>query len=460
MEFFGNLIPTAKLSTMMRATIVLIIQILAVRTLLAQAGSMEMLFNQCLEPYVKSNNFGGTVYVAKSGTVLFEKSFGSACQEWNELNSNDTKYHLASVSKPFTSTAILLLAQQGRLSIADPVSKYLPDFTAGDKITIHHLLSHTSGVVNINDFPDYNSWSLTSLSLDSIVKIFQKKPLLFEPGSKYSYSNSNYNVLAYIIEKVSGMKYGDFLKKNIFDKLEMNDSRHHGNAQEIIPRVATGYTIDGRKNLQRAPYLDWTIKTGNGSLYTTVEDLAKFERSLFTEKILNRASIDKMFAPNLSEVGYGWYLKPHLNRRRSYITGRSPGFSTYFGRYPDDQVCVIVLSNLYISSTKEIGESIASIVFHEPYVKRSLKDESLRVDEVKQLTGTYQFGPDFFRPNFKMEITERDGRLACPFGDLIRDADDEFILRSFWSLVRFERDAAQRIQGLSFDGIKATRVLN
>ncbi len=444
----------------MRSTIMLLIQVIAVSSLFGQGSSLEQLIDQYLDPYVKSNNFAGTVYAAKSGKVVYEKSFGKAVIEWGAANTNTTKYHLASVSKPFTSTSVLLLEQQGALTTTDLVSKYLPDFTSGNKITIHHLLSHTSGITNINDFPEYNLLSMTSISPDSIVKVFQKKPLLFEPGSKYSYSNSNYNVLAYIIEKVSGMKYGDFLKKNIFDVLAMQNTQHHGNALAVIPDVATGYAPDGRKNLQRAPYLDWTIKTGNGSLYSTVEDLAKFDRALLTEKLLAKPGLVKMFTPNLSDVGYGWYLKPHINRKRSYMTGRSPGFSTYFGRYPDDQVCVIVLSNLYISSSKEIGESIASIVFHEPYLKKTLKDEPLGDGQRKQLTGTYQFGGDFFRPNFKMEITETDGRLACPFGDLIHDTNDEFILRNFWSLIHFDRDASQKISGLSFDGIRATRIPN
>jgi len=133
------------------------------------------------------------------------------------------------------------------------------------------------------------------MSPDSIVKIFQKKSLLFEPGSKYSYSNSNYNVLAYIIEKVSEMKYGDFLKKNIFDILGMKSTSHHVNAAEVILNIATGYTMDGLTNLQRAPYLDWTIKTGNGSLYSTVEDLAEFDRVFYTEKLMTKATKEKMF---------------------------------------------------------------------------------------------------------------------------------------------------------------------
>ncbi len=434
----------------MRHVFLLLIHLVMVGASSAQTSSIEQRIDKFLEPYVKSNNFSGTVYVSKEGGVIYGKSFGMANIEWEVANTNFTKYHLASVSKPFTSTAILLLEQQGKLSTNDLMLKYLPEFRDGNKITIHHLLSHTSGIANINDFPEYNLLSLTSISLDSIVKVFQKKPLLFEPGSKYSYSNSNYNVLAYIIEKVSGMKYSDFLKKNIFDVLEMQNTLHHGNALDIIKNVATGYSSDGRKDLQRAPYLDWTIKTGNGSLYSTVEDLAKFEHSFFTEKILTQATKAKMFTPK--------YLKSHLNRKRSYITGRSPGFSTYFARYPDDQVCVIVLSNLYISSTKEIGESIASIAFNEPYVKRVLKDEPLSAEQAKQFVGMYQFGSDFFRQNFKMEITETNGRLSCSFGVLIRDTKDEFILRSFWSIIHFDRDSAQKINGLSFDGVKAALI--
>jgi len=441
----------------MRLLILIFMQLVATGLLRAQSRSIEQLIDQYLDPYVKSNNFSGTVYLAKSGKALYEKSFGKAIAEWSVPNSNDTKYHLASVSKPFTSTSILLLEQQGKLNVTDPVSKYLPDFNQGNKITIYHLLSHTSGVVNINDFPEYDAWSLTSMPLDSIVKAFQKKSLLFEPGTKYSYSNSNYNVLAYIIEKVSGKKYGEFLKENIFDVVKMSNTRHHDNPSAIIPNIATGYSPDGRKDFKRAPYLDWTIKTGNGSLYSTVEDLAKFDRALPSEKLLTKAAKEKMFTPNLSEVGYGWYLKPHLKRKRTYITGRSPGFSTYFGRYPDDEVCIIVLSNSYISSTKEIGESIASILFHEPYVKRILKDDSFDSEKIKQFIGSYQFGADFFRPNFKLEITEDHGKLHCSFGDLIHDTSDEFILRSFWSIIHFERDSAQKIIGLTFDGTKATR---
>ncbi|HLZ17500.1 MAG TPA: serine hydrolase domain-containing protein [Cyclobacteriaceae bacterium] len=425
--------------------------------LLAQ-GSIGQSIDQLLKPYVSSNNFSGTVCISRSGKVIYEKSFGMAAAEWNILNSNNAVYHLASVSKPFTATAILLLEQQGKLSTADPVSKYLPAFNRGSEITIHHLLCHTSGIPNINDFPEYNLLSLTAVSLDSIVKVFQNRPLQFEPGSKFSYSNSNYNVLALIIEKTSGMKYGDFLKKNIFDKLDMKSTIHHGDVQMIIANMASGYAPVGQKDFKRSPYLDWSSKTGNGSLCSTAGDLAKFDRGLMDETVLTAASKKKMFSPNLSDVGYGWYLRKHNNRSRSYMTGRSPGFCSYFARYPDEQVSVIVLSNLYVSSTKEIGESVASILHNESFSKRKLEDGTISADEGNQFKGIYQFGDDFFRPDLKMEITVVDGHLACSFGELIRDTKDGFVLRSFWSSIAFERDASQKITGLTFDGMKARRV--
>jgi CubicO group peptidase (beta-lactamase class C family) len=423
--------------------------------LFAQVKPVQKTIDDYVAPYVASGNFSGTIYVSRSGVVLFEKSYGDAVAEWSVQNTNQTRYHLASVSKPFTASAILLLEQQHQLSTSDPVSNYLPEFTEGNKITLHHLLSHTSGVVNINDFPEYDLLSTTSVSLDSIVKLFERKPLLFEPGSKFSYSNSNYNVLAYIIEKVSGMKYGDFLKKNIFDPLTMTNTAHHGNPGDIIDRAAVGYAARGRRAWQRSPYLDWAIKTGNGSLYSTVEDLGKFERSFFASTLLTETSKAKMFSPNLADVGYGWYLKAHNHRARAYMTGRSPGFSTYFARYPDEQVCVIVLSNLYIPSTKEIGENIASIVFQESHLTRSLTDEPAAGND---FIGLYQFGEDFFRPGFKFTVTESNGRLSSTWGDFLHDGHDDFVLRNYWSVIHFERDSNHKVTGLTFDGTKASLI--
>ena len=244
----------------MRHTLLFIFLLATVLSCYAQAKSLERTLDEFIGTYSASNNFYGTVYLAKEGKVLYEKSFGKASIETNTNNENKTVYHLASVSKPITAAAILLLEQHGKLSTTDLLSKYISDFKDGNKITVHHLLTHTSGILNINNLHDYDQWSLVPQSLDSIIKIFKYSPLQFEPGAKYAYSNSNYNVLAYIIEKISGQPYGEFLKQNIFDVLDMQNTRHHGNAQSVILDAATGYAPLGSSELERAPFLNWIIK--------------------------------------------------------------------------------------------------------------------------------------------------------------------------------------------------------
>ena len=442
----------------MRHTLLFIFLLATVLSCYAQAKSLERTLDEFIGTYSASNNFYGTVYLAKEGKVLYEKSFGKASIETNTNNENKTVYHLASVSKPITAAAILLLEQHGKLSTTDLLSKYISDFKDGNKITVHHLLTHTSGILNINNLHDYDQWSLVPQSLDSIIKIFKYSPLQFEPGAKYAYSNSNYNVLAYIIEKISGQPYGEFLRQNIFDVLDMQNTRHHGNAQSVILDAATGYAPLGLSELERAPFLNWSIKTGNGSLYSTVEDLAKFERALYAEVPLSKSSREKMFTPNLSDVGYGWFIRPFLGHDRQYMTGRSPGFSTYFSRFPKDGVCIIVLSNLYIPSTTEIGTGVASILFGEPVAARQFKDDPLSANVARPFVGKYQMGDDFFRPGFKLEITYKEGRLSCSFGDLIHDTQDEFIQRNFWSVIQFERDSGGKVTGLRFDNLKGVKI--
>ncbi|MFQ5721449.1 MAG: serine hydrolase domain-containing protein [Candidatus Aminicenantales bacterium] len=198
-----------------------------------------------IKPYLDLGGYSGTVLIAKNGEILFRKGYGMASYEFDVPNTAKTKFQIASLSKSFTSAAIMILQERGKLSVHDPLSKFIPDYPGGKKITIHHLLTHTSGIPNVNNFPEYSRDSRFPQTLDEIIKMFKDKPLMFEPGEKYSYSNSNYNLLAYIIEKVSGVSYGEFLRKNIFQTLEMNETGHHGEASAIIKNLASGYMPAG-----------------------------------------------------------------------------------------------------------------------------------------------------------------------------------------------------------------------
>lgn len=411
-----------------------------------------------IQPYVLTKNFNGTILLAREGKILYLKSFGYANEDFDILNTNNTVYHIASVSKNFTSAAILLLEQKGLLSTSDLLSKFIPDFTRAEEITIHHLLTHTSGIPNINDLPEYESASHTQQTPESLLPLFKQKPLNFNPGEKYQYSNSNYNVLAYIIEKVSGKSFGEFLSDEIFKPAKMNSTGHHQNANAIIKNNAIGYQSDGQFGLEKAVYLDWSSKPGNGSLYTTAEDLLKWDQVLSSGNILSNASLDKMYKNHTSNVGYGCFVKEHLNRKRFYINGRSPGFSSYFARYPEEKVCIVVLANNYIPVATTIGMDLAAILFSEKYEIPKITASKIDSQIANILVGTYQFDATFYRPNFLMKVSKNDSGLITDWGELIPQGDYSFIGRVFWSDVSFERNGNGGILNIVYDGFKGKKV--
>src|SRR5215471_3788926 len=248
-----------------------------------------------LEPFGETGNLSGSVLVARGGRILFQKSYGMANYELLVSNSSKTRYHIASVSKPFLATAILQLQEQGRLEVTDPVSRYVRDFPKADRITLANLLEHTSGIPNINDLDDYDTFARSPHMLEQLVGKFAGLPLEFEPGSDTRYSNSNYNLLALILEKVTGVSYEKYLHDHIFGPAGMLDSGADSDASRLIPFAASGYAPAGIAANVKAPYLDWSNKTGNGSLYSTVDDLYRFDRALNTETLLKSATRQKYF---------------------------------------------------------------------------------------------------------------------------------------------------------------------
>src|SRR5437763_6894778 len=305
--------------------------------------TIESKVDAYLKPFLDLHGFTGSILIAKGGRVLLSKGYGMANFELNVANTPQTKFHLGSVSKTFTAAAIMILQERGKLNVHDPLSKYIPDYPNGDRLTLHHLLTNTSGIPNVNNFPEYATQSKFPHTPSDLIPMFKQKPLDFEPGTRgYTESNSNYNLLAYIIEKLSGQTYGEFLKQNIFDPLGLRDTNHDGDASVLIANKASGYVPVGATSVENAPYLDWSIKTGNGSIYSTVEDLFRWDRALYTEKVLKKSSSQQMFTEQ-----YGWFYGKRLNRNVVRMNGRSPGFNSEFQRYVDDDVCIVVLANTY-----------------------------------------------------------------------------------------------------------------
>jgi CubicO group peptidase (beta-lactamase class C family) len=408
-----------------------------------------------LQPFVQSGNFTGAVFVSRHREIILRKAYGMANYELLVPNSPETRFHIASVSKPFTAAAILQLQEQGRLSITDHVSRFLPAFPNADKINLDQLLTHTSGIPNVNDLPDYDVFARTPHTLPELVAKFAALPLEFQPGANYHYSNSNYNLLALIIEKVSGERYGDYIRKHILLPAGMVTSGNDGDASRLIPFVASGYQPRGIAVYEKAPYLDWSNKTGNGSLYSTLDDLSHFDGALNTDLILKPATREKYFVEGKGSR-YGWFIRKRSGHRVMAANGRSPGFTAELDRYPDDDVTIIVLSNSYASVSQDpIAAGIAAIVFGQtPDPPPEMRAAPIPQWSLANDAGEYQFGSDYFVPNAKATVKADSGFLLLEVGTsrtpLVPTSSTEFLERNFFGHLTFSFKSQGKPESLTY----------
>jgi CubicO group peptidase (beta-lactamase class C family) len=315
-----------------------------------------------MEPYVKKQTFSGSVLVAKLGKPVYRKGFGFANREWEIPNTPDTKFRLGSITKQFTATAILQLAEEGKLSVNDPVSKYYKEAPASwAKITLHHLLTHTSGIPSYTDLPGFfDKASKNDLTPVGIIRLTQDKPLEFEPGTSWKYDNTGYIILGYVIEQVSGEKYADYLNHHIFAPLGMKATGYDV-FEEVIPHRASGYEFG--KTWTNAPYLAMSLPYAAGSLYSTVDDLLIWDQALLKDQPLKAESEAKMFTPYSHNYGYGWFIDEEAGHHRVSHEGGINGFNTLISRFPSDGVTIIVLSNVNTGSVGKIGTQLAGLMF-------------------------------------------------------------------------------------------------
>ena len=406
-----------------------------------------------LEPFAETGNLSGAVLVARKGRVLFRRSYGMANYELQVPNSPETRFHVASLSKAFTGAAILQLQEQQRLSVADPVSRFVPDFPNGGRITLDHLLTHASGIPEINDVPDYDTFARSPHTIPEVVAKFAALPLEFEPGSRVSYSNSNYNLLALVLERVTGESYGGYLRKHVLDPLGMQQSGHDGDASRLIPLAASGYTPAGVAEYEKAPYVDWSSKTGGGSLYSTLDDLYRFDRALNTEAVLKASTRDKYFV-EAEDNSYGWYIYKRVGHRMIAGKGRGDGCAAELDRFPDDDVTIILLSNSSSGVPLDpIAGALAAIVFGQQPTPPAIRAAAIPQSTLASYAGVYQYGADSFDANAKFTLTAGPGYLLLELGDmrtpLVPLSGDDFLERKYFGHVTMSRDAAGTVNGLT-----------
>lgn len=333
---------------------------------------------QSLEPKIDSllsNVFqdqsgpGGVFLVSKAGKTVYQKAYGKANIELGHDLSSESIFQLGSITKQFTAVAILILEQQGKLRVQDPVSRYILDYPSGDKITLHHLLTHTSGIKDFTKMKSLGEISQKDLSPKEMVDFFKNEPVDFPPGEKFEYNNSGYVVLGYIIELVSGMSYEVFIQKNIFEKAGMDRSRYASD-RAIIKNRAYGYQKKetGYVNKTR---ISFTVPFSSGSLMSTAGDMLRWQNALTKNLLLSSKNLDKAFTSyklNSGEAftyGYGWHLKEINSVKVREHGGSIFGFKTMGVYIPGEDIYVIGMSNCDCNSPTKLAEQIAFTALKE-----------------------------------------------------------------------------------------------
>lgn len=386
--------------------------LLALTTNLLAATHAEKI-DALLASYNKLRFFNGSALVAEHGKVILRKGYGLANMEWEIPNAPDTKFRLGSITKQFTSMVIMQLVSEGKIKLDDKITTYLPDYRkdTGDKVTVRHLLTHTSGIPSYTSLPGFFAKvSRNPFTVDAFVKQYTSGDLEFEPGTKWSYDNSGYFLLGAIIEKVTGKSYADAVKERIFEPLGMKDSGYDRFAP-VLAKRATGYVLTPN-GYENAPYLDMSIPYAAGSLYSTVDDLYKWDRALYTDKLLSNELKTTMFTPVLQNYAFGWSVHPlKLDDQKTEVAtishnGGINGFNTVEIRMPDTQDLVVLFDNT--SRGDKLDDAARGVIdilhgLDAPQPKPSLIDEVLKnagpaLARVRELKTKSPHAYDFSEP--------------------------------------------------------------
>jgi CubicO group peptidase (beta-lactamase class C family) len=316
--------------------------------------------------YMTAGQFMGSVLVARGDEVQFVRSYGYADLERQIPNTPTTKFRIGSITKQFTAAAILLLEEQGKLHLEDPIRKHLPGAPpAWDGVTLFHLLTHTSGIPRGVGVPN-EPVAIPLPDLEAHMSVVRDRPLEFKPGERSLYSNSGYVLLGYVIEQVSGQDYGSFLQEQIFRSLGMNDSGFDSGSTAIAGHAA-GYML-GPGGPRDADFVQMSRVHAAGGIYSTVEDLLKWERGLFGGKVLSVGALQKMITPFKDDYGLGVHvetetIRGEYPRKRIHHSGRIQGFSAALAYCPDDDITVVVLNNLYWGDPSLISKEYAALAY-------------------------------------------------------------------------------------------------
>lgn len=412
----------------------------------------------------KGTKFSGAVLAAKDGTVIYSQGFGLANREYDIPNTPQTRFRLASVSKQFTATGIMILEHEGKLRLDEPISKYVSNIPeAWGQATLHHLLSHTSGIPeNLRPALLKGMWG-QYIPREKLFEHLKNSKLDFPPGEKFSYSNTGYALLGRTIEKITSKTYEEFLRERIFVPLEMHDTGFDSR-KLVLKNRAVGYAME-KDQFIHPLFIDLSQVDAAGSMYSTVGDLLKWDSALYTDRILPQTSWERMWTPVKSNYGYGWLRQQAFGRTLISHDGGLPGFVTTTWRFPKERVFVAVLANLEGSAVGKIARDLSAILLGEPYDLPVNRVEA-KIDPkiFDTLVGDYEirpavsatlpwFGEREIRPASILKITSRDDAL---FGQvtgqgrfrLLPETETTYFALAEELTIRFDRDEKGQVTGL------------
>lgn len=388
---------------------------LLVHTLAQQKDDKQLVtyFDKILSEQFKTDEPGATVLVSRNGQIIYKKAFGMANLELNTPMQVDNVFWIASIGKEFTAVAILQLMEQGKLNLQDEITKFIPDYpTQGNKITIEHLLTHTSGIHNFSGMKDPEKKLTTDCTPNEVIDFFKNLPMRFAPGTKWEYSNSGYFLLGYIIEKITGKPYSEYLEENIFKPIGMTNSLFASNKRLIKNRV--GAYSQGDNGFENSRPLNMTHVYSAGAIQSTVEDFFKWHQAVHSYRLVKKETLDKAFTRyklmdgKEADYGYGRRLGYVYESPSIWHGGGIEGFGTTEMYLPKEDVFVVVFSNCDCYYPKEITTRLAALAIGKPYeYKEILVENSI----LQGYTGVYEN-----QKNQQRIITVSENKLYSQLG--------------------------------------------
>jgi CubicO group peptidase (beta-lactamase class C family) len=426
-----------------------------IASLCANAQISESRLDSLIRAYVAIHKFNGSALVIQDGKKVYEKSFGYQDAALRSPITKNTVFPIASLTKPFTALIILKLAEDNKLSVNDPVSKYISGYPRGNEILIKHLLSHTSGLYEASRKPEYLKQVVSTgvFRPEDKLAFFKDEPLDFEPGSKFSYTNSGYDLLGIIIEKVTGLSFSAAVHKYILDPLQMTKSGFDYATSKDKNKVS-GYSYISPTKQTEITFWNGTLTYASGGLYSTTGDLFKFYKGIRDHKIVSEATFKQATEPVLGGYGYGWFIDTIYNDRVIDHGGNIPGATSYFLMMPERKTCIILLNNMTSTVLETVGNSMYAALENKPYrIPQPKKEIPLEESKLKKYVGSYDVNA-----NYKVQITADAGKLFMRINNddkvkLSAESEQKFFISDSDLLLEFISTDNKVIQVKISDGL-------